>query len=120
MANFKAVIQHFCLPTSGRQVIREIAKGLKLGDREMEPALMTLQRFGNQSSSSLWYELGYLEAKERVKKGDRVWQLGMGSGPKCNSVVWECIRPIVGESKTGPWADCIARYPIVAVDHQGI
>lgn len=120
MANFKAVIQHFCLPTSGRQVIREIAKGLKLGDREMEPALMTLQRFGNQSSSSLWYELGYLEAKERVKKGDRVWQLGMGSGPKCNSVVWECIRPIVGESKRGPWADCIARYPIVAVDHQGI
>lgn len=120
VANFKAVIQHFCLPTSGRQVIREIAKGLKLGDTEMEPALMTLQRFGNQSSSSLWYELGYLEAKERVKKGDRVWQLGMGSGPKCNSVVWECIRPIVGESKRGPWADCIARYPIVAVDHQGI
>ncbi|KAE8022448.1 hypothetical protein FH972_008246 [Carpinus fangiana] len=114
--NFRSVIHHFCLPTSGRQVIREIAKGLKLGDREMEPALMTLQRFGNQSSSSLWYELAYLEAKERVKKGDKVWQLGMGSGPKCNSVVWECIRPIIGESKRGPWADCIARYPIVAVD----
>lgn len=114
--NFKTVIQHFCLPTSGRPVIKEIAKGLKLGDREVEAALMTLHRFGNQSSSSLWYELAYMEAKERVKKGDKVWQLGMGSGPKCNSLVWECLRPITGESKKGPWADSVHRYPIMAVD----
>jgi 3-ketoacyl-CoA synthase len=114
--NFKGVIHHFCLPTSGRQWIREIGKGLMLGDREMEPALMTMHRFGNQSSSSVWYELAYLEAKERVDKGDKVWQLGLGTGLKCISVVWECIRPINGESKRGPWADCIDRYPIVAVD----
>ncbi|KDP22365.1 hypothetical protein JCGZ_26196 [Jatropha curcas] len=114
--NFKRVIQHFCLPTSGRPVIKEIAKGLKLGDREVEAALMTLHRFGNQSSSSIWYELAYMEAKEKVKKGHKVWQFGMGTGPKCASVVWECLRPIIGESKKGPWADCIDRYPILAVD----
>lgn len=111
--NFKNVIQHFCLPASGRPLIREIAKGLKLSDNDMEPALMTLHRFGNQSSSSLWYELAYMEAKERVKKGDKIWQLGMGTGPKCNSVVLECLRPILGEYKKGPWADCIHQYPIV-------
>ncbi|EXC20873.1 3-ketoacyl-CoA synthase 5 [Morus notabilis] len=111
--DFKTVIEHFCLPTSGGPVIKEIAKGLRLGERDMEAALMTLHRFGNQSSSSLWYELAYLEAKERIKKGDKVWQLGMGSGPKCNSVVWKCVRPIVGESNKSPWADCIHRYPIV-------
>ncbi|KAL0294776.1 UNVERIFIED_CONTAM: 3-ketoacyl-CoA synthase 5 [Sesamum radiatum] len=66
--NFKRVVQHFCLPASGKPVIREIGKGLRLGEREMEPALMTLHRFGNQSSSSLWYELSYMEAKERVKR----------------------------------------------------
>lgn len=109
--NFKRVVQHFCLPASGKPVIREIGKGLKLGERDMEAALMTLHRFGNQSSSSLWYELGYMEAKDRVKKGDRVWQLGMGSGPKCNSLVWECIRPIIGEAQKEVWADCIDRYP---------
>lgn len=117
--NFKTVIQHFCLPTSGRPVIKEIAKGLKLGDGEMEPALMTLHRFGNQSSSSLWYELAYLEAKARVRQGDKVWQIGMGSGPKCSSIVWKCLRPIVGAHQNGPWADCIQHYPIVDLDREG-
>ncbi|KAK4734411.1 hypothetical protein R3W88_008672 [Solanum pinnatisectum] len=110
--NFKSVINHFCLPTSGRAVIKEIGKGLNLGESDMEAALMTLRRFGNQSSSSLWYELAYLEAKERVKKGDKVWMLGMGSGPKCISIIWECIRPICGESQRGPWADSIDGYPL--------
>ncbi|CAA0809508.1 3-ketoacyl-CoA synthase 1, partial [Striga hermonthica] len=114
--NFKRAVQHFCLPASGKPVIREIGKGLKLGEKDMEAALMTLHRFGNQSSSSLWYELAYIEAKERVKKGDKVWQLGMGSGPKCTSLVWECIRPIVGEAQNGVWADSIDRYPIAGGD----
>ncbi|KAA0033585.1 hypothetical protein IC582_013051 [Cucumis melo] len=111
--NFKTVIQHFCLPVSGGAVIREIGKVLKLNDKDVEAALTTLHRFGNQSSSSLWYELAYLEAKERVEKGDRVWQIGMGTGPKCVSLIWECIRPISGESNNEPWADVIDRYPIL-------
>ncbi|XP_061373939.1 3-ketoacyl-CoA synthase 6-like [Gastrolobium bilobum] len=114
--NFKTVIQHFCLPCSGRPVIREVGKGMKLSERDIEPALMTLHRFGNQSSSSLWYELAYLEAKERVQKGDKIWQLGLGSGLKCSSIILQCIRPIVGEAKKGPWADCIHQYPILAMD----
>ncbi|KAJ8528485.1 hypothetical protein K7X08_022177 [Anisodus acutangulus] len=110
--NFRTAFQHFCFPATGKSVVRETAKRLKLGDRDMEPALMTLHRFGNQSSSSLWYELAYLEAKERVKEGDKVWQLGMGTGPKCNSVVMECIRPILDEALIGPWADTINSYPV--------
>ncbi|CDP05277.1 unnamed protein product [Coffea canephora] len=116
--NFKTVIQHFCLPTSGKPVIGEIGKGLKLGERDMEPALMTMHRFGNQSSSSLWYELAYMEAKGRVKKGDRVWQLGMGSGPKCSSLVWECIRPMSSDAEIGPWADSLEGHPISAANER--
>ncbi|XVF09728.1 hypothetical protein REPUB_Repub07fG0120400 [Reevesia pubescens] len=119
MPSFKSVIQHFCLPTSGRALIREVAKGLKLNTRDVEAALMTLHRFGNQSSSSWWYELAYMEGKERVKKGDKVWLLGLGTGLKCCSLVWECLRPIVGESKQSPWNDCIHGYPVEAVD-QGV
>ncbi|RAL51596.1 hypothetical protein DM860_011098 [Cuscuta australis] len=111
--NFKLAIQHFCFPATGKSVVRETAKRLKLGEEDMEPALMAVYRFGNQSSASLWYELAYLEAKNRVKKGDRVWQLGMGTGPKCNSVVLQCCRPISGETtRNNPWADCIHKYPV--------
>lgn len=59
--NFRKVIQHYCLPASGKAVIMEIGKNLKLKQEEIEAALMTLHRFGNQSSSSLWYELAYLD-----------------------------------------------------------
>lgn len=111
--NFKTAIQHFCFPATGKSVVRETAKRLKLGEEDMEAALMAVYRFGNQSSASLWYELAYLEAKGRVKKGDRVWQLGMGTGPKCNSVVLQCCRPISGECPpNNPWADRIHKYPV--------
>ncbi|XP_039144035.1 3-ketoacyl-CoA synthase 5-like [Dioscorea cayenensis subsp. rotundata] len=94
---FRAAVKHFCMPASGRGMIKEMGKGLGLGEREIEAALMTFRRFGNQSSSSMWYQLGYMEGKQRIRKGDKVWQLGMGTGPKCNSVVWECLRVIKGE-----------------------
>ncbi|XVF50719.1 hypothetical protein PTKIN_Ptkin04bG0125100 [Pterospermum kingtungense] len=115
MPSLRTAIQHFCLPTSGTTLIREIAKGLKLDDRDIEASLMALHRFGNQSSSSIWYELAYMEAKERVNKGDKVLMIGMGTGPKCSSLVWECVRPMVGESKKNPWNDCIHLYPIEVV-----
>ncbi|PNX76576.1 3-ketoacyl-CoA synthase 5-like protein, partial [Trifolium pratense] len=102
------------IDVTGKGVIREVGKGLRLGERDIEAALMTLHRFGNQSSSSLWYELAYLEAKEKVKKGDNILQLGIGSGTKCCSVVLKCIRPILGEYEKGPWGDCIHQYPILA------
>ncbi|XP_073103028.1 3-ketoacyl-CoA synthase 5-like [Elaeis guineensis] len=111
--DFRAAIKHYCLPSSGRAVMKEIGKGLGVGGREMEPALMTFHRFGNQSSASMWYQLAYMEAKGRVGRGERVWQLGMGTGTKCNSLVWECLRGVMAkEAEKGPWDDSIHRYPV--------
>ncbi|XP_020082539.1 3-ketoacyl-CoA synthase 10-like [Ananas comosus] len=111
--DFRAAVNHFCLPASGKPMIKKMAAGLGLREAEMEAALMTFHRFGNQSSASMWYQLAYLEAKKRVKKGERVWQLGMGSGPKANTLVWECCRRFhKDEAAGGPWSDTINRYPL--------
>ena len=91
--DFKRAFEHFCIHAAGRAVLDELEKNLGLSEWHMEPSRMTLYRFGNTSSSSLWYELAYTEAKGRVKKGDRIWQIAFASGFKCNSVVWRSLSP---------------------------
>ncbi|GMP30939.1 hypothetical protein CsSME_00005369 [Camellia sinensis var. sinensis] len=92
--DFKLAFEHFCIHAGGRAVIDELQKNLQLSGEHVEASRMTLHRFGNTSSSSLWYELNYIEAKGRMKRGDRVWQIAFGSGFKCNSAVWKCNRTI--------------------------
>ena len=114
LPDFREAADHFCLPSSGRPMIWRLGQGLGLGERQMEAALMTFHRFGNQSAASLWYQLAYLEAKGRVRAGDTVWQLGIGSGLKANSLVWERVagHEDEGERELGPWKDCIHKYPV--------
>ncbi|KNA08110.1 hypothetical protein SOVF_165650 [Spinacia oleracea] len=111
--DFKKAFEHFCIHAGGRAVLDEIEKNLQLTNWHMEPSRMTLHRFGNTSSSSLWYELAYTEAKGRVKGGDRVWQIAFGSGFKCNSAVWKSLRKVeVGKCRTNPWVDSVDKYPV--------
>lgn len=51
-------------------------------------------RYGNTSSSTVWYSLGYIESCQGVKKGEIVWQVGFGSGFKCNSSVWRAMKNV--------------------------
>ncbi|GLJ43754.1 hypothetical protein SUGI_0910900 [Cryptomeria japonica] len=36
--------------------------------------------------------MAYLHAKGRLKVGERVLQIALGSGFKCNTAVWEVVR----------------------------
>ncbi|KAF3973382.1 hypothetical protein CMV_003186 [Castanea mollissima] len=111
--DFKLAFEHFCIHAGGRAVLDELEKSLGLSEWHMEPSRMTLYRFGNTSSSSLWYELAYTEAKGRIKKGDRAWQIAFGSGFKCNSVVWRALRTInSADEKHNPWIDEIDSFPV--------
>lgn len=114
--DFKLAFEHFCIHAGGRAVLDAVQKNLQLSEWHMEPSRMTLHRFGNTSSSSLWYELAYTEAKGRVSRGNRVWQIAFGSGFKCNSAVWKALREIPAkECEANPWFDCIDKYPVEVV-----
>lgn len=110
--DFKLAFEHFCIHAGGRAVLDELEKNLELSDWHMEPSRMTLYRFGNTSSSSLWYELAYTEAKGRIRKGDRTWQIAFGSGFKCNSAVWRALRTINPKKEKNPWIDEIHEFPV--------
>uniref|UniRef100_A0A2C9WIP4 FAE domain-containing protein n=1 Tax=Manihot esculenta TaxID=3983 RepID=A0A2C9WIP4_MANES len=96
--DFKLAIAHFCIHPGGRAVLDEVEKSLGLGEWHMESSRMTLFSFANTSSSSLWV--------------DRVWQLGFGSGFKCNSVVWRAIRFVNPANEKNPWIDKISDFPV--------
>ncbi|GLJ43770.1 hypothetical protein SUGI_0911230 [Cryptomeria japonica] len=108
--NFKLAFQHFCVHPGARGVISGIGKSLKLNEYDLEASCMALFRFGNTSTSGVWYEMAYLHAKGRLKVGERVLQIALGSGVKCNTAVWEVVRekyPL----ESSCWDDCLHRYP---------
>ncbi|KAL5209188.1 hypothetical protein ABZP36_004811 [Zizania latifolia] len=108
--DFKRAFEHFCMHAASRDVLEHLQSNLGLRDGDLEASRAVLHRFGNTSSSSIWYELAYLEAKGRVRRGDRVWQLAFGSGFKCNSSVWRAVRRVRRPARS-PWLDCVDQYP---------
>lgn len=81
---FTKCIDHFLIHAGGAKVLDGIGKELQLDEYALEPSRMVLHDYGNVSSSTTWYTLGYLESVRGVRKADQLLQIGVGSG-KCES-----------------------------------
>jgi 3-ketoacyl-CoA synthase len=97
--DFSKAVEHFCIHAGGRAIIDGIQKNLGLTDKQVEASRQTLHDWGNTSSSSIWYEMEWLERFGNMRKGDKTLQLTFGSGFKCNSAVWRVLR--VDQTKRG-------------------
>ncbi|KAM3373727.1 3-ketoacyl-CoA synthase 11-like [Capsicum galapagoense] len=96
-------MDHFLPHVGGLPALNQLQKILGFSDLAMEASKISLKRFGNTSSSSIWYLLAYAEAKGRIKKGDKIWQMAFGSGFKCSSVIWRAIKIVDSNDMKNPW-----------------
>lgn len=90
--DFKRGIDHFCIHAGGRGVIDGIEKNLQLQPTHVEASRYALMKYGNTSSSSIWYECNYIRKEMNLKRGQRLLQVAFGSGFKCNTAVWLCLN----------------------------
>ncbi|XP_062193343.1 3-ketoacyl-CoA synthase 17-like [Phragmites australis] len=109
--DFQRAFEHMCIHSGGKAVIDAVARLMRFGPHVVEPARATLHRFGNTSSSLVFYELAYFEAKRRVRAGDRLWMLAFGTGFKACSNVWRALRDAAPDADN-PWNGCVDRYPM--------
>jgi 3-ketoacyl-CoA synthase len=70
VSDFLTTLEHFCINAGGHMVIDDVQHSLGLSDEHTEQLRMTLHQFGNTFSSSLWYELAYIEAKACMRRGN--------------------------------------------------
>ena len=80
-------LHEICVACSagGRGVIEGLGKQLSLPDHKLEPSFASLYWYGNTSSASTWYGLSFIESVQRVRAGERVWQV-----PPSTSWAWHC------------------------------
>ncbi|PNW80493.1 hypothetical protein CHLRE_07g319600v5 [Chlamydomonas reinhardtii] len=90
----ESTIRHFILHAGGAKVLDGLGEALQLDASRLGPSRDTLWDYGNVSSSTTWYALAHVETVGGVRRGERVLQVGVGSGIKCGVNVWKALRDI--------------------------
>ncbi|GIL61963.1 hypothetical protein Vafri_16212 [Volvox africanus] len=90
----KSTVSHFLLHAGGAKVLDGLGEALQLDDTKLAPSRNVLHDYGNISSSTTWYTLACIETTQGVRRGERILQVGVGSGIKCGVNVWKALRNV--------------------------
>ncbi|GLC33182.1 Chitin synthase, class 2 [Pleodorina starrii] len=118
---FAECIDHFLIHAGGAKVLDGIGSNLKITEDHLWPSRTVLRYFGNVSSSTTWYTLACVESLRGVRKGDKVLQIGVGSGIKVGVNQWRALRDI--EDVHDAWrirAEAGDRTRLANVSHGGL
>jgi len=91
---FEGRLDHVVIHAGGAKVLEGLGKNLQLSQYTLKPSYDVLYYYGNVSSSTTWYTLSNIETLRGVKKGDKIMQVGVGSGLKCGVNLWVACRDI--------------------------
>ena len=85
--SFADCVDHFALHPGIFSMLVAFMKGMRLPVSKALPSFASLRDYANLSAASTWYVMAYLESVGDgsfggIKKGERVLQLGVGSGMK--------------------------------------
>eukprot|EP00877_Chromochloris_zofingiensis_P009183 jgi/Chrzof1/4518/Cz14g16140.t1_LCKAS10 len=95
--DFTQCVDHFAIHAGGLQVLQGVQRGLRLPLTAMLPSYAVMHDYGNTSCSSTFYAMAYNEACCQVLKGDKLMQVGLGSGPLAAINIWHALRNISNE-----------------------
>ncbi|KXZ47805.1 hypothetical protein GPECTOR_32g417 [Gonium pectorale] len=90
----KSTVSHFLLHAGGAKVLDGLGEALQLDATRLAPSRSVLHDYGNISSSTTWYTLACVETLNGVRRGERIMQVGVGSGIKCGVNVWKALRDV--------------------------
>ena len=95
--SFASCCDHFALHPGVHSMLVAFMKGMRLPVHKALPSFASLRDYGNLSSASTWYVMANLEAAgPGVRRGERVLQLGVGTGVKAAACVWKALRDLKG------------------------
>ncbi|KAI8469154.1 MAG: FAE1/Type III polyketide synthase-like protein-domain-containing protein [Monoraphidium minutum] len=106
---FEGAVDHFLIHAGGATVLDAVGAALVLGPAALEPARAVLWDYGDVSSSSTWYALGFVESVRGIAAGEAVLQAGAGAGVKAGANVWRAARDIHDVQDAAPDAAALAR-----------
>ncbi|MBA0726291.1 hypothetical protein Golax_002129, partial [Gossypium laxum] len=88
-----------------RNLTKAAAKAFTMNLKVLVPKILPIRELIRFTVISIWY----MEAKKRLKKGDKILMISLGAGFMCNNCVWEVMKDL---GNGNVWEHCMDRYPI--------